>query len=342
MKPAVYSVVIFALAILLGSGIVAGMHKSDILSVRAGESAGVSDTDSPTASGGIVSPVDDRGQIVFTGGAEPLKAFADPELASFPFTMTHLLQMDDGTVTSTVPASSSLTDGSIYNLSSGSQTNVTSVPRTDETTSGNLYQGLDMGMSFNGGLSNIAYSDVKSFVGEVVLHLSDSSQYTWACGNAINVFKNNVYNHTFVFNWSDVQTVLDERSATVVSADVNVIYGFKDIGSFEIIRHDADADIRLASVHPDLAIDRIFTKEVYSRNSNLSTDRSINLADMKSGTAEMPFSGSAATLTGGMIIGQKCYLYVNDAGHTIKSVTAKAGSSDVTSANVSYDSANDR
>lgn len=191
----IYSVVIFALALLLGSGIIAGLQKSDLLSVRAEENADVSDGDLSSEISDIVSPGDNTEETVFVNSAEPLRAYADPELASFPFTMKHVILMDDGTTVSTVPAESTLSDGSVYNLSEGSKLNVTSVPRTDETTSGTLYQGLDMELYFHGGLANVTGSNVRDFVGEVILHLSDGSDLTWNCGDARYTTVNSLFQH---------------------------------------------------------------------------------------------------------------------------------------------------
>ncbi len=83
LNPAVYSVVIVAMALLLGSGIIAGLEKSALLSVSAGENAGVSDGDISNKSGDTVSPGDNTKQTVFRGGAKQLRAYADPELVSF-------------------------------------------------------------------------------------------------------------------------------------------------------------------------------------------------------------------------------------------------------------------
>ena len=342
LNPAVYAVVIFAMALLLGSGIIAGLEKSALLSVSAGENAGVSDGDMSSENRDIVSPGEKKSKTVFVKGAAPIRAYADPALASFPFTTRHLLQMDDGTTVTTVPAETALTDGTVYNLSSGSALNTISVPRTDEVTTGTLYQGIDMEMYFHGGLSNKSTANVKDLTGEVKLHLSDGSEIEWSCQNARYTTVNNLYKHYFTFKWDDVQTVLDEKSASVTSMDINVIYGIKAPITFELIRHDSDAAIRLESLNPDNISGRLFNSEVYERNKNISGDKSVSVDDMKTGMSSMEFSGTDATLSGGAMADERFYLYDSGSGHSIKSVTARIGSSDATSECISYDSDSER
>ncbi len=120
--------------------------------------------------------------------------------------------------------------------------------------------------------------------------------------------------------------------------DINVIYGLKAPIQFELIRHDSDAAIRLESVNPDKISNRLFSSAYYDTYKSISGDRSVSVGDMKTGVSSMTFAGSDATVSGAAMAEENFYLYDSVSGHSIKSVTARVGSSDATSECISYDS----
>ncbi len=252
-------VIILSLAIGICSGFLAFRNATELLTVRADETADVSPTQPDEASAvESVSPSDAENYNVVTNHGAKLIPMADPSPQEIPLYVTHDLTMNDGTVVSSAYPAGAYTDvlGTVKSMLNGESKLDVSFDRSVASSQpGVFYYGHDMQIYLYKLQTN--YND--SFQGSVTLHLSDGTDLNWPVSSASSYGSSmTVPSYYGNFKWSSVADAIGERSVTSIT--VNQINAFNRGATLTINRHSS-VPVRIEAYAPN-AWDYFYSREL--------------------------------------------------------------------------------